>query len=65
MKVPTCKKCHKFKKKSVYARHKKTCIPSKKDMEHYLSSKSGNHAKGCNCIRCQKRNKRKSKKKND
>lgn len=31
--MPVCKKCHKFKKKKVFARHKKTCIPKKEDIE--------------------------------
>lgn len=43
-------------------RHKKVCVPSKIELEHYLSSRSGKHAKDCNCLRCQKRRKRKSKK---
>lgn len=60
--MPTCPSCHRFKKKSVYARHWKKCIPSKDDLNHYLRSKSGKHADDCDCKKCKKRKKRKVKK---
>lgn len=42
-----CPKCHKFKRKYVLARHRKVCLPSRFELEHYLNSKSGSsHREG-------------------
>jgi len=34
-----CKRCHRRKSRKVYVRHKRDCIPSEKDIQHYSSSK--------------------------
>ncbi len=36
--MPICPKCHRYKKKSLFDRHKKICIPSRKDIEHFSDS---------------------------
>lgn len=37
--MPVCPKCHRFKKKSLFNRHRKDCIPSRDDIIHALASK--------------------------
>ena len=39
---PTCPKCHRFKRKKVFNRHRKTCVPTREDMIRYSISKSSN-----------------------
>ena len=40
--MPTCPKCHRFKRKKVFNRHKKECVPTKGDILRYSISKSSN-----------------------
>jgi hypothetical protein len=40
-----CPKCHKYKKKSMYARHVKRCIPSAEDVRYLSITKSGSFSK--------------------
>lgn len=55
--MPVCPKCHRFKKKSVYNRHKKDCIPTREDIIHYHNSKGGSE------LAKEKKRKRKAQKK--
>ena len=40
--MPICSKCHRFKRKKVFNRHKKVCVPTKGDIVRYSISKSSN-----------------------
>ena len=45
IKMPICKKCHRWKKSKVLAYHKKDCIPTKEDLENYAKSRTGGMTK--------------------
>jgi hypothetical protein len=57
--MPVCPKCHKMKKKSVFNRHKSSCIACPRDLGFYNISRSGKHPETCECERCKKKRQRK------
>lgn len=41
--MPTCKHCHRFKKKSYLKRHEKICSPTAEDVDHLRVSRIAKH----------------------
>jgi hypothetical protein len=43
--MAVCPKCHRFKTKAYLSRHKRYCVPTQEQLEHYVASKSSGEKK--------------------